>query len=598
MMNTQEAVKSAPDLLIKPLENNGKVVLRTSNLSFSYPDVEVKAIDNVNFEVKQGEFVLLCGSSGSGKTTLAKCLNGIIPHLSNGSMYGDVFIDGVNTTDAEIYELSSRIGMVFQNPEDQIFSTRVSDEVALGVECQGHKHDDIVQRVNYAMDKLRITDIAHRLTFSLSGGQRQKVSIASCLAVLPSIIVLDDPTTDLDPISKQEVMDILEELKNEINMTFFVIEHDLTDLVEFTDHMLVMHEGRILYDGDPGEILYEHYDELDSIGIRIPDHVRLAKYLMDQGYTYKVKHPLRQSEVIEFTEQVLAAHDNVFPKLTYRDYTRRSDEKVAQVQDVTFQYPATAAPQLEHVSFDVYKGEFLAIIGHNGSGKTTVMKNMLGLLKPCSGDVTINGLNTKNTEVSRLILDIGYVFQNPDNQLFCNTVREEVGFGLENSGADPKVIQENVDRVLDIVGLKDEQDAHPFSLSRGERQRLAVATMLVSNPKIIMLDEPTTGLDERDLHGILSLMEELIEFHDGTVIMVTHDMEVVARYATRIIVMGGGKLILDDTPDEIFKNHYDELSSLKLKPTIIASLSRRIHSDKMPYIPYWKFFESQLKSQR
>jgi energy-coupling factor transport system ATP-binding protein len=595
MTNSSAAFNRGNDLSNTVQKNNG-IVLQTKNLSYSYPDSELKVIDDVNIKIRQGEFVLLCGSSGSGKTTLAKCLNGIIPHLTNGKMYGDVYINGINTTDVEIYDLSRMIGMVFQNPEDQIFSTRVVDEVALGVECQGHSHTDIVERVNYATEKLRITDILNRLTFSLSGGQKQKVSIASCLAVLPSIIVLDDPTTDLDPISKQEVMDILAELKKEINMTFFVIEHDLTDLVEFTDHMLVMHEGKIILDGDPRNILYEHYDTLDNIGVRIPDHIRLAKYLFDKGYTYDVQYPLKQSEVIDFTEKVLAKHDNVFPNLVYRDYARKNDQKVAEIKDVSYQYPATDTMQLDHVNLDIYKGEFVAIVGHNGSGKTTLMKNMLGLLKPCNGDVIINGLNTKETEVSRLILDIGYVFQNPDNQLFCNTVREEVGFGLLNNGVPASAVEKEVKRVLEIVGLDKEENAHPFSLSRGQRQRLAVATMLVSKPKIMLLDEPTTGLDEKDLKGILTLMEDLINYYDGTVIIVTHDMEIVAKYATRIVVMGGGKIVLDDNPTEIFKNHYRELTSLKIKPTIIASLSQKIHSDKMPYLPYWDFIGNQLKA--
>ena len=570
------------------------VVIRTKDLRFRYPEVDADAIADVNFEIKQGEFVLLCGSSGSGKTTLAKCLNGIIPHLANGEMYGDVWVSGMNTTDVELYELSRKIGMVFQNPEDQIFSIRVVDEVALGVECQGYKHDEIVERVQYSLEKLRIKDISNRLTFSLSGGQKQKVSIASSLAVRPDIIVLDDPTTDLDPISKQEVMDILAELKQEINMTFLVIEHDLTDLVEFTDHMIVMHGGHIIYDGDPAEILYDHYDELDRIGVRIPDHVRLAHYLNERGFSWSDPRPLKQAEVIEYARAVLKQDPKVFGALQYKDYSRKSDELVAEVRHIDYQYPATNFKQVQDVSFNVYKNEFLAIIGHNGSGKTTVMKLLLGLLKPASGEVLINGHNTKDTAVTEIIRDIGYVFQNPDNQLFCNTVFDEVAFGLRNAGRPEEEVKENVDRVLKIVELNGTEEAHPFSLSRGQRQRLAVATMLISNPKIILLDEPTTGLDENDLAGILKLMQELIEFYDGTVIMVTHDMEVVAQYATRVIVMSGGRIILDSDPDTVFRDHYEELRDLALKPTIVASLSRQIGDPNMPYIPYWRFFAGQL----
>ena len=545
-------------------------VVEVNNLSFIYPGCESKAVDNQSFKINMGEFVLLCGSSGSGKTTLAKCLNGIIPHLSVGDMYGEVKVNGINTAQVEIQDLSSHIGMVFQNPEDQIFSIRVSDEVALGVECQGYKHDEIVKRVEYSMKKLRITDIAKRLTFSLSGGQKQKVSIASNLAIMPSIIILDDPTTDLDPISKQEVMDILYELKNEIEidvpgtdekskMTFLVIEHELTDLMEFTDRVMVMHEGKITLDGRPGEIFYENYDYLNDIGVRIPDHIRLAKYLMDRGLSYdKVKYPVKRDDVIDFARKAICNNAISFQPIKYRDYTIKEKEKVAEIKNLSFKYPTLDKMTLKNINLDIYKGEFLAIVGHNGSGKSTLMKNLLGILKPTEGEVIINGQNTKKTDISKLILDIGYVFQNPDNQLFCDTVREEIEFGLKNNKYPQEEIDKLTDRALDIVGLKERQKEHPFSLSRGERQRLAVATMLVSNPKIIMLDEPTTGLDEVDLQGILKLMQELIDLHDGTLIMVTHDMEVVAKYATRVIVIDDGQVVLNDNPDKIFKNNVDK----------------------------------------
>lgn len=582
-----------------------KKVISVKDLSFVYPGSDAKSVDDQSFDINMGEFVLLCGSSGSGKTTLAKCLNGIIPHLAAGDMYGEVCVNGKNTAEVPIHELSSEIGMVFQNPEDQIFSIRVSDEVALGVECQGYKHDEIVKRVDYAMTKLRITDIARRLTFSLSGGQRQKVSIASNLAILPSIIVLDDPTTDLDPISKQEVMDILQELKNEIEldvpgssekakMTFLVIEHELTDLMEFTDRVLVMHEGKIVLDGAPGPIFYENFDYLDKIGVRIPDQIRLAKYLMDQGLRYeKNPYPVKQDEVLEFARTALLANKISFPKMHYVDYTIKSTEKVAEVKNICYRYPTAEKDVLKNISFDIFKGEFFAIVGHNGSGKSTLMKNMLGILHPTQGDVIVNQHNTKETEISKMILDIGYVFQNPDNQLFCNTVREEIEFGLRNNKYPEEEIAKLTDRALDLVGLTDRQKEHPFSLSRGQRQRLAVATMLVANPRIIMLDEPTTGLDERDLNGILQLMQELIEFHDGTIIMVTHDMEVVSKYATRVIVVDAGEVVLNGDPIAIFRDNVDKLEALKLKPTTISRLSSKLSDVGMPYLPNWAFFQNQ-----
>ncbi|MBK5239889.1 ABC transporter ATP-binding protein [Clostridium sp.] len=572
-----------------------KKVLDIKNLSFTYPLAKKKAINNLNFEINKGEFVLMCGSSGSGKTTLAKCLNGIIPHLANGNIEGDVIVNGKNTQDVKMHEISSEIGMVFQNPEDQIFSIRVDDEVAFGVECQGYKRDEIVKRVKYALKKLRIEDISRHLTFSLSGGQKQKVSIASNLAMLPSIIILDDPTTDLDPISKQEVMDILQELKNEVDVTFIVIEHDLTDLLEFADRVIVMHDGEIILNGKPDQIFYEQFLLLDKIGVRIPDHIRLGKYLIEQGIiSAKDGYPIKKETLKKLTRKAILNRSLIIPDIKYKDYTIKSTEKVAEIKHVNFTYPEAKKQTLFDVNFDIYKGEFFGIVGHNGSGKSTIMKNILGLLKPTSGDVFINGKNTKDIDISKLILDIGYVFQNPDNQLFCNTVREEIEFGLRDKNLPEDVIRKEADKALDIVELKAKENDHPFSLSRGQRQRLAVATMLVANPKIIMLDEPTTGLDEKNLASLLKLMQEIIYNFGGTLIMVTHDMEVVAKYATRVIVVNHGNVVLNGNPDEIFGNHYNELDDLKLKPTIIASMSSELKDVSMPFIPNWDIFEKQV----
>lgn len=570
-------------------------ILQIKDLCFTYPSANEKSLKNLNLDISKGEFVLLCGSSGSGKTTLAKCLNGIVPHLVNGEMEGDVIVNGLNTQIVEIQDLSKHIGMVFQNPEDQIFSIRVDDEVAFGVECQGYARAEIVERVEYALKKLRIENISRYLTSSLSGGQKQKVSIASNLAMLPSIIILDDPTTDLDPISKQEVMDILVELKSEIDTTFIVIEHDLTDLTEYADRIVVLHEGEVVLNDKPGKIFYENYDYLDSIGVRIPDHIRLGKYLQKKGLMPDLNYyPVSKDTIKNLMKINLDSHKLNFPEITYKDYTIDRSEKVAEIKNLKYTYPGTDREILHEMNLDIFKGEFLGIVGHNGSGKSTFMKNLLGLLIPTEGEVIINNNNTQEIDITELILDIGYVFQNPDNQLFCNTVTEEIQFGLRNRKFPEDKIVSETEKALKIVGLEDRKDEHPFSLSRGQRQRLAVATMLVQNPKIIMLDEPTTGLDENNLSGLLKLMQEIVYEFGGTLIMVTHDMEVVAKYASRVIVISDGRIILNGSPDEIFNDHYDELSGLKLKPTIISSMSSELESSNMPYIPNWEFFEEQI----
>ncbi|WP_053435262.1 ABC transporter ATP-binding protein [Sporosarcina globispora] len=566
-------------------------IIEVSGISFSYPGTDKKALHDINLEIGKGEFVLITGTSGSGKTTLAKCLNGIIPHLAEGHLAGEIVINGKNTQRVPMHDLASEIGMVFQNPEDQIFSIRVEDEIAFGVECQGYQQEVIRERVHYALKKLRLENIKKQITFSLSGGQKQKVSIASNLAILPSILILDDPTTDLDPVSKQEVMDILMELKEEIDTTFIIIEHDLNDLIEAIDRVIIMHEGSILYNGSPSEIFYTHFDELNTLGIRIPDHIRLAKYLLEIGHEFD-SYPISKQEVCKWVEKLLASGKLNLPEHK-AEINERNDETVAKLKGVNFSYQK-GKQILYDINLEVQKGEFLAIVGHNGCGKSTIMKNLIGLLRPSQGSVIINNKNTKEHRVQDIILDIGYVFQNPDNQLFCNSVEEEVEFGLKNRGISKEVIEEQVELAINTVGLQKKRKNHPFSLSRGERQRLAVATMLVSNPKIILLDEPTTGQDEQSLKALLTLMKKLIVEKDATIIMITHDMEVVAQYASRVVVIDDGKIVLDGHPSDVFFNSCQELHSLKLKPPIISQFSADLSEAGFPKVTNWNMFSSNI----
>lgn len=576
-------------------KSNKNIILEVKALSYKYPKSDEYILKDINFTVNKGEHILVCGSSGSGKSTLSKCLNGIFPHLSDGKLEGDVIINGKNIQHYPICEFSSEIGMVFQNPEEQIFSIRVDNEVALGVEMQGFTRDEIVRRVDYALNKLKIDNIKNNITFTLSGGQKQKVSIASNLAVLPSILVLDEPTTDLDPISKQEVVDTLYELKKDIDTTFIIIEHDLTDLLDFVDRVIVLDKGKIIADGKTEDVFYNEFYKLDEIGIRIPDHIRLAKYLLESGYEwYEDSLPTKKSKVLEWLKTLLEYNKISFPQINHCDYTSNSNETVLKIENVKYTYKSSDKTVLKNINLEIKKGEFLGIVGHNGSGKSTLLKIILGLIKTKNGSILINNKDARNLKMEDLILDIGYVFQNPDNQLFCNTVKEEIEFGLKNRNFSEDFITAQRKKVLKIVGLEEKESNHPFSLSRGERQRLAVATMLVTNPKIIILDEPTTGQDSQNLEGLLKLLSELANSFDATIIMVTHDMDVLSRFASRIVVINDGNIVLEGSCKDIFCKHYNRLKDLKLKPPVISEISAQLSEFGMPYIPNWESFEKNI----
>ena len=558
--------------------DNTEILLQIQDLSFKPLSAEHNILNKVNLDINKGDFVLLLGPSGSGKSMLTRCLNGLIPHLEEGTFEGAVVVNGKNTTEHEIHEFATTLGIVFQNPDDQILSLKVIDEIAWGVENQGLPHKEIVKRVDEFIEMMEISFLRERLTFSISGGQKQRVSITANLVMLQDILVLDDPTTDLDPVGKREVIQTLKRLNQEMGQTLIVIENDLDDLMEIANRLVVMNDsGSIAFDGDTEVILAQHYDELVELGVNIPQHIQIARACASNGFE-PGRFPVSK--------------DSAF--LTLKDFVDRFDElpqrsspendphdtPIVEIRDLEFAYEPKV-PVLRGIDLDIHKGELVALIGANGSGKSTLVMNLIGLLQPDSGSIIIDGMDTRKSNVANLARNIGYVFQNPDHQLFANTVAEEVGFSLKAKDVPEDEIQRRVSESLNVVNLLELSDRHPFSLSRGQRQQLAVATALVQKPSIVILDEPTTGQDRRTLSGLLSTMAEL-NAKGNTTIIVTHDMDIVAAYASRVIVMSKGQIVVDGHPEEIFFNNYTELQELELLPPTVTEYCRNLNERGFP----------------
>jgi len=553
-----------------------RTLIQISDLSYRPRGASRDVLKGVNLTIHRGDFCLLLGTSGSGKSILTRCLNGLIPHLDEGELGGQVLVAGKDTRSHPIHEFATTIGMVFQNPDDQILSLRVVDEVAWGVENLGLPHEQISQRVNEYMELLGITYLKDRLTFAISGGQKQKVSIASNLAMLQDVLVLDDPTTDLDPVCKAEITRALASLHQKSGKTLIVIEHDLNDLVELANRLIIMDDGRVAFDDTPARLFSEHYTDLQRLGVNIPQHVEIAHHALG-GRSRKAACPVLKEEAFSALQHSI--EDRRLPPAPTRP-VQELGEVVISVQGLEYAY-LEGKPVLQDVNFEIRQGEFLAIIGANGSGKSTLVGNLIGLLRPEKGKVIIEGQDTRKADVATLAKDIGYVFQNPDHQLFNSTVAEEVGFSLRVKGTLPAEAQHTVDETLEIVGLTEYRDRHPFSLSRGQRQKLAVATALVHQPRIMLLDEPTTGQDWHSLQGLLDMMVRLNR-QGNTTVMVTHDMDIVAAYATRVIVMAQGRIVLDGQPEEVFYDHYDELNALNLRPPTVINFCRRLQAQGFP----------------
>ncbi len=535
------------------------------NLNFTYRNEAKKALDGINFEQEIGQLVVIMGKSGVGKSTLCRCLNNLIPKFQRGKFSGEIFIFGEPTAPRSVNQLAQDVGMVFQDFEAQLFSTNVELEVAFGSENFGVPQNELRCRVKEALDLVGLSGFERRQPVALSGGEKQRLAIASILAMKPKLLVMDEPTTDLDPQGKEELFSVFRRLKEQ-GITLLVVEHETEEALN-SDKIAIMDEGKIVETGSSKDIL-AHVESLEKYGIRPP---QVAKLLFKLGYE---KLLFRAEETHEILQRDGWNIDNrKFQTLLAQDELRRTKygEVILNPKDLSYTYK-TGQVALDGITLTIREGEFVAIIGQNGSGKTTLVKHLNGLLKPTGGDILCFGKNTKEWKISEIGKLVGYVFQNPDHQIFADTVQEEVSFAPKNYGFLKDEIEANVKDALKAVNLEGYEDMSPFLLTKGERQRVAVASVLACKPKLIILDEPTTGLDYHQQYQMMELLRKLNE-QGHTIIIVTHSLWGVAEYAHRVIVTHEGRLLLDCPVREAFVDE-KMLQQSALKIPEIAKLGR------------------------
>ena len=571
-------------------------MIEIQELTFKYNGAKKNALDKISLEIEKGGFVGIIGESGAGKTTLCNCINGLIPHHYTGDFYGSVKVDGTDTFEIDAGKLALKVGSVFQDIESQITGYFVEDEILFGLENFGIAADEIESRITSALETMGISELRHKEISSLSGGQKQKVLIAAILALEPDILVLDEPTGELDPASSVQIFEMLKKLNEEKGITIIVAEQKIMLLCEFVKKLIVLEHGTCVHYGEIRSTL-THQREMEEAGINCPRVLTLTGKMVDQGLAPKGMKAedricLNAKEAAEFVKKVTgtdcrvkpdndtnikSGNDKVSevslsgsPNVSLSGSTGQSkqdEDVVLEFSHVGFSYNETA--NVRDLNVKVRKGDFISIIGSNGAGKSTFSKLTNGLLKPSVGDVFVVGKNTKEQKVSALAKHIGFLFQNPDRQICCSTVREEIAFSLRNNGIAEDEIKARVEKTLSEFGF--DGDTEPFNMSRGQRQRLCLACLIALNPEILILDEPTTGLDYRECMEVMEKIRTLNE-NGTTVIMVCHDMEVVLDFAKTIIVMNRGEILGQGDTREVLSNK-ELLQRARLLPPQIAQVA-------------------------
>ena len=479
------------------------------DLSFQYRTRPEPAIENISFELKPGEMLLIAGSSGCGKTTLARCINGLIPRSYRGKRDGRVLLHGKDVAEMQIADMAQTVGTLLQDPERQIVASNVYNEIAFGPENLGLSWTEIVARAEQAMKRLKIEHLRDRETFNLSGGEKQKVALAGLLAMNPSILLLDEPLSSLDPASAYEALDVFRSLADE-GKTVVLIEHRVEDAIAARpDRLLYMESGQVKYLGPIKDLPME----INHREVKLP-----AEWV--------VKRVREAGEKIGKTEPIQSVALSVSKGV-------ERGEPLVVFENVDFRYSDETPLILQNVNLTIWRGDLVAVLGPNGAGKSTLVKHAIGLLKPIKGHVLIEGKDTRSMSVAQIARVLGYVFQSPTHMLYAPTVREELEFGPKNLEFKKEVMQEAVTQSVSTLNLNGLEEYPPLGLSFGQQKRTTIAAVLAMRSKIIIMDEPTAGQDYANYTHFMDVMcrpsaegaQSLVAANLPSTMFITHDVD-------------------------------------------------------------------------
>ena len=518
------------------------------DLSFQYRTRPEKAIREVSFELHQGEMLLIAGSSGCGKTTLARCINGLVPRSYRGLRTGKVLLHGSEVAGMQIAEVAQTVGTLLQDPERQIVASNVFNEIAFGPENLGLPRSEIMERVEGAMKRLKIEYLQDQQTFNLSGGEKQKVALAGLLALNPSILLLDEPLSSLDPASAYEALEVFRGLADE-GKTIVLIEHRVEDaILAKPDRLLYMKDGEVKYLGAIDDLPAE----VDYREVKLP-----AEWVVK-----RVKSSGEEIEKIESSE------------------TPQKGEPLVAFEHVDFRYSDETPYILKDVNLVIRRGDLIAVLGPNGSGKSTLVKHAIGLLKPTGGRVLVDGKDTRSMSVAQIARTLGFVFQSPTHMLYAPTVREELEFGPKNLHFAKELMQKTVSESISTVNLTGLEEYPPLGLSFGQQKRTTIAAVLAMQSRIMIMDEPTAGQDFANYSRFMDALcrtpadgsRSMVASNFAATLFITHDLDLAVTYANRVLLIGDQHIAADGRPEEVLKD-FALLQRYRVRPTSLLSLN-------------------------
>lgn len=553
-------------------------IIEVENLSFDYITQDEEGniterntvLKNISLSVPEGQFLAVLGHNGCGKSTLAKHFNAILTPTE-----GKVIVDGIDTSDEErLFDVRQTVGMVFQNPDNQLVATIVEEDVAFAPENLGVPPAEIRERVDNALKQVDMYEFREHAPHQLSGGQKQRIAIAGIIAMQPRCIVMDEPTAMLDPKGRREVMRTIKHLNKDKGITVVLITHYMDEAAQ-ADRVVVMDKGCVIMDDVPKKI-FSQVERLKSVGLDVPQVTELTHMLRDNGVDI--------SEELIFEQECAEAIAALPKKGTVRLHERvQLDEReqdhdgVIETRGVTYKYSVGTPFEktaVDHVSLSVKKGEFVGIIGHTGSGKSTLIQHLNGLIKPTSGEVLVDGVSIwdKSVNIRDIRFKVGIVFQYSEHQLFEETVAKDIAYGPKNMGLSDEEIQKRVQAAAESMDIIHLLTRSPFELSGGQQRRVALAGVLAMDPEVLILDEPAAGLDPKGRDKILARIKHYHETSGKTILLVSHSMEDIVKYATKVLVMNKAQLFCYDDTDRVFERT-DELAKIGLDVPQVTRMS-------------------------